>query len=266
MTSATGLRLRNFQPVTALVIKVPLVHLRIDHIMKAYLVLLAAIAFAISPLLSPEFGGFTPDSYPIPQNDPPVQPVGWAFAIWGLIYAVLVVHAGFGAFRHRDDPDWERGRIALIISLGIGSIWLPVALLSPIWATVLIWVMLISVLISLFQTQSAQPSWVANWPVALYAGWLSAASFVSVGLLLAGYGITSQIAAAIIALILATAFAVYNAFRLRHWSYSAAVAWGFLGIAIANLEADLLVAVPAGIAALVMLAMAAGHLRETNRP
>lgn len=220
--------------------------------MKAYLVLVAAIAFAVSPLLSPEFGGFDPDRYPIPQYDPPVQPAGWAFAIWGVIYTALVIHAIYGVARHRHDEMWDRGRIALIISLAIGSIWLPIALLSPLWATVLIWVMLISALVSLYQTQSATPNWAAIWPVALYAGWLSAASFVSIGLLLAGYGFTSEFTAAILALILATTFACLNAFSLKQWCYSAAVAWGFLGITIANLDTQLLVAVPAGVATLIM--------------
>ncbi len=229
--------------------------------MKAYLVLLAAIAFAISPFLSPEFGGFDPERYPIPQYDPPVQPAGWAFAIWGLIYVALIIHAVLGVFRHKDDADWDRGRIALFISLAVGSIWLPVALLSPIWATILIWVMLISVLVSLYQTQSAHPAWAANWPVALYAGWLSAASFVSIGLLLAGYGITSEVVAAIIALALATSFALYHGYRLGHWSYSAAVAWGFIGIVFANLETNTLVSVLSGIAAILMLAAIAYRVR-----
>ncbi len=233
--------------------------------MKAYLVLLAAIAFAVSPLLSPEFGGFDPDRYPIPQNDPPVQPAGWAFAIWGLIYAALVIHAGYGVAKRKTDTNWDRGRIALFISLAIGSIWLPIALLSPIWATVLIWVMLISVLVSLYQTTSATPTWAAHWPVALYAGWLSAASFVSIGLLLAGYGFTSEIVAAILALILATAFAIFNALRLNQWCYSAAVAWGFFGITIANLDAQLFVAVPAGIATIIMIVLSIRSFRFPAR-
>lgn len=225
--------------------------------MKAYLVLIAAVAFAIAPFLSPEFGGFDPERYPIPQNNPPVQPAGWAFAIWGLIYLALIVHAGIGVFRHKDDAIWDRGRIALFISLAVGSIWLPVALISPVWATIMIWVMLISVLVSLYQTQSAKPAWSATWPVALYAGWLSAASFVSIGLLLAGYGVTSEVTAAIIALVLAVAFALYHFHRLGHWSYGAAVAWGLMGIAFANLGTNTLVAVLSGIAVIVMLAMIA---------
>ena len=116
--------------------------------MRAILVLIVAIAFAIAPFLSPEFGGFDPDKYPIPQRNPAVQPAGWAFSIWGPIYLWLIAHAVLGAFKFRQDAAWDKGRIALALSLAVGAIWLPVALLSPIWATLLIWIMLIAGLIA----------------------------------------------------------------------------------------------------------------------
>ncbi|MEO0343995.1 MAG: TspO/MBR family protein [Pseudomonadota bacterium] len=201
---------------------------------KPAFVLFLAIAFAVSPFLSDSFNGFDPNKYPNPQIDPPVQPVGWAFAIWGLIYAVLIGHAGLGLLKHRDDPAWDRGRWPLIVSLGIGAIWIPVANISPVWATILIWVMLIAVLWSLYISKNAEPHWAASWPVALYAGWLSAASFVAIGLLLAGYGIMSDESAAILCLGLATGFAVLNQIKLGLWTYGAAVCWAVLGIAVAN--------------------------------
>lgn len=233
--------------------------------MKAILVLIASIAFAIAPFLSPEFGGFDPERYPIPQRNSAVQPAGWAFGIWGFIYVGILLHAAFGAFRFRADAAWDRGRIALLISLAVGAIWLPVALLSPVWATVLIWVMLIAALASLYQSAGAAPSWVARWPVALYAGWLSAASFVSIGLLLAGYGVMEEIPAAIVALVLATAFAAYNAFRLGSWPYGAAVSWGFVGIAVANIGSSQLVAVASAIAAIFVLGLAVWRNANVRR-
>jgi hypothetical protein len=225
--------------------------------MKAILVLVVAIAFAIAPFLSPEFGGFDPDKYPIPQRNPAVQPAGWAFSIWGPIYLWLIAHAVLGAFKFRQDAAWDKGRIALALSLAVGAIWLPVALLSPIWATLLIWIMLIAGLIALYKLDSATPAWIARWPIALYAGWLSAASFVSIGLLLAGYGVVGEFAAAVIALILATGFAGFNAYRLQSWPYAIAVAWGFFAIAMANIGSAILLAIAAMVAAIIVLGLTA---------
>ena len=225
--------------------------------MKSILILVASVAFAISPFLSPEFGGFDPERYPNPQYDPPVQPAGWAFSIWGLIYLALIAHAVVGVWRHRSDPAWEGARLPLFISLAIGAIWLPVALISPVWATVLICIMLLGALVALHRLKLARPNWIARWSVALYAGWLSAASFVSIGLLMAGYDLTAEVTAAYVALALAVAFAATNAWRGLSWPYGAAVAWGFLGVAAANYGAFPAIAAAAGGAAGVMIVLAA---------
>jgi len=230
--------------------------------MKSLWVLLASLSFAFAPFMTPDFGGFDPDRYPIPQLNSPVQPVGWAFAIWGIIYLVLILHAVVGFARHKHDQNWEPARLPLFISLAIGTGWLLVASVSPVWATLLIIVMLASALMALYRMRSASPAWIASWPVALYTGWLSAASFVSLGLLLAGYGVLSETMAAIVALTLATLFALYHQLKLALWPYAAAVAWGFFGIAVSNLGKQDLIALLAAAAALALLAVAAVQWRR----
>lgn len=230
--------------------------------MKAVLLLIAALAFAIAPFLSPDFGGFDPNRYPVPQDGPPVQPAGWAFSIWGLIYVALVAHAVVGLTLHQHDEGWQRGRVALIVSLAVGASWLPVAQVSPVWATVLIWVMLISVLLALCQMKDARPAWQSHWPVALYAGWLTAASFVSIGLLLAGYGVVSEGTAAIFALALATGFATLNQVKLGHWPYGASVAWGLAGIAQRKVGSQMLISGFAAAAALFIVALVFQQVRQ----
>jgi hypothetical protein len=221
--------------------------------MKPILILIAAIAFALSPFLLPEFGGFDPELYPVPRDNPAVQPAGWAFAIWGIIYLALIFHGAYGLIKRKTDQSWDNGRLNLLISLAIGAIWLPVAFVSPIWATILIWVMLITALMSLYQTRSATPQWAAFWPVTLYAGWLTAASFVSIGLILAGYGFMGEVPAAIIALILATPFAVINIYKLKNWTYGAAIAWGVIAIAANNWDSNSMLAwLSVAIAAIVI--------------
>lgn len=224
--------------------------------MKAVLILFVSLTFAIAPFFSPDFGGFDPDRYPLPQEDSPVQPVGWAFAIWGIIYLVLIIHAVTGLVRHKRNTDWERGRMPLFVSLAVGTIWLSVATISPVWATLLIWVMLVSALLALHRMRKATPPWAATWPVAFYAGWLSAASFVSIGLLLAGYGVLSETVAAIVALACATIFSILIQLWLTQWPYAAAVAWGFVGIAVANYGEQNAIVVLSTLAAAVLLATA----------
>jgi len=201
----------------------------------AVLTLLAAVAFAASPFLSSGFNGFSANQFPVPQIDPPIQPAGYAFSIWGLIYLWLIAGTGFGAFARGRSEDWHAARLPLLISLGVGSFWIATAQVSVIWATVMIWVMLAFALAALARA-GTRDRWLQREPLGAYAGWLTAASSVSVGLMLAGYGITSQTVAAWIGLVLAllVAAAMQRA-RPDSLAYPAAVIWALVGVIVSNL-------------------------------
>ncbi|MCF3973337.1 tryptophan-rich sensory protein [Paracoccus salsus] len=198
-------------------------------------VVIAAVAFAASPIVFDSFGGYPPDLFAVPQDDPPVQPAGWAFAIWGLIYAWLVAGAGYGLWRRADDPDWRPMRPALLASLGIGFFWIPVANRAPGWATVMILLMLAFALVAFLRAGRRDPVWQVR-PIGLYAGWLTAASGVSIGIVLAGHELMSAQAAAVLCLLGVSAAALaVQAMRPREWAYPAAVMWALLGVIAANL-------------------------------
>ena len=103
----------------------------------AALALLLSIAFAISPFFVPSFSGFDPNQFPIPQDNPPAQPAGYAFSIWGLIYLWLIIGLAYGLLRAPRDGQWHDMRVPLCLSLAVGTTWLAVATMSPIWAAVL---------------------------------------------------------------------------------------------------------------------------------
>ena len=215
--------------------------------------LLLAILFAISPIFVPDFGGFDANQFPVPQEDPPVQPAGYAFGIWGVIYFWLIVGLGYGLWKRSDDAEWHEMRKMLIPSLAVGAAWLAVAVASPVWASVLIWAMLIFALIALFRSPVHDP-WFASLPLGLYAGWLSAASCVSLGLLAAGYGYVEEGTAALGAIFLALviASAVQNQLG-RVPSYGIAVVWALVAVVVQNLGQNMTVAALAGGGAVALL-------------
>lgn len=202
---------------------------------KAILLFVSAVAFALGPFLVPGFGGFDPTLYPNPQVDPPVQPAGYAFAIWGPIYLWLLAATGFGLFRRLDNRDWDRHRLPLLVSLVIGSVWLPVALVSPIWATILIFAMLVSAAIALARAPLAD-RWLGKAPIAVYAGWLTAASFASLGLTGAGFEIAfGEVTWAQICIVLAFATALgVHWMRRDEPVYFLSVIWALVAIAVKN--------------------------------
>ncbi len=100
---------------------------------KPLLVLLAALAFGLSPLFTPDFRGYDPSQFPVYNESPAILPAGYAFSIWGLIYLWLILHAAFGLWKRSADPAWDATRVPLTVSLAIGAIWLAVAVRDPVW-------------------------------------------------------------------------------------------------------------------------------------
>lgn len=227
--------------------------------MRAILVLAATVAFVGSAFLTPEFRGYDPGQMPVPVTDPPIQPVGFAFAIWGPIYLWLLAHAGIGLFLRSDAPDWDGARWPLILSLAPGAGWLAMALVAPLAATALIWWMLAFALLAMVRAPARDP-WFARVPLGLLAGWLTAAACVSTGTVLQGWGIVSGPVAAFAMLALATAIAAITVLRWRApGAYALAAGWGLFGVAVKSASAD-----PglAAAAALCLLALAAIWWRQ----
>lgn len=202
----------------------------------AALVLVAAIAFAISPVFTAPFTGFDPGQLPRPVDDPPIQPAGYAFAIWGVIYLWLIVGAGYGLAKRATSPDWQRMRPALLVSLAIGASWIPVALTAPVTATILIIAMLVTALVALYRAPGSERAWAAG-PIALYAGWLSAASVVASATVCAAYTGVSPLIISFIGLLLIGGIAGTIIKTTAHpLPYAAAVIWALVGVVAANLE------------------------------
>ena len=226
--------------------------------LKAVLVLVATIAFVLSPFLSQPFTGFDPAQMPIPVERPPIQPAGYAFSIWGVIYLWLLASAGYGLLRRDTAPDWDRARWPLFASLAIGAGWIAVALSAPVMATILIWAMLAGAIWSLLRAPARDRAWFAL-PVGLYAGWLTAASCVALGTVAIGHGMGPEMAISWIMLLAALLLAVALTRALRVVSYPIAVAWALVGVVAANGASAFGIA--AGLGALVLLALALRQAR-----
>jgi hypothetical protein len=197
-------------------------------------ILVLSIAFAISPAFTAPFSGFTPDQLPNPQIDPPIQPEGYAFAIWGLIYTWLIVSAVLGLWKRADAGDWHAARLPLAISLAVGVPWLAIANASAIWATITIIIMALGAITALIRAPYVDRWWFQA-PVGIYAGWLTAASWVSIGTTAAWYGlITGSFGWAFAGILgaLSSALAVYKMRAAPE--YLLTIIWALVGIVVAN--------------------------------
>lgn len=235
---------------------------------RAVLVLVLTLAFAASPLVVDDFAGYDTTAFPVPMAEPPMQPAGWAFGIWGVIYAWLVVMGAFGVFRRRDDPGWDATRSPLSVSLLVGSVWLFVAVDAPILATGLIWLMLATAVVALVRTPR-RDRWALRGAIALYAGWLTAAASVSLGLIAAGHGVLdlSPEVWAYATLSITGLVAVPVILARPSIPYVAAIVWALAGIAAALPPVAVIGCAAFGAVALVvLLATQARRLFAPNPP
>lgn len=227
--------------------------------MKALLIVLATAAFIAAPAATPPFTGYDPGLFPVRIDRPSIQPAGYAFSIWGLIYLWLLVSAVAGLWR-RNDAAWARPFLPHLAALLLGTIWLAIAPLYPIPATVTITLMAACTWAAFLQVKDGADRWLQQAPLGLFAGWLTAAAAVSNGILLGGYGWLSDTGAALVMLALALCVAVAIQSRQRRMpTYSAAVIWASIGVAVVNWQANP-VAAWAALAGAVLLALTATAL------
>ncbi|OYU39274.1 MAG: hypothetical protein CFE33_12780 [Pseudorhodobacter sp. PARRP1] len=215
--------------------------------------LVATLAFAAAPAFTPSFRGYDPATFPVQIAHPSVQPAGYAFAIWGLIYLWLIAHAGFGLTKRRGDAAFLRPAAALTASVLLGTVWLAIAVAAPIPAAVAIVVMAATAIYAYLVADPVQDRWLLSAPLAIYAGWLTAASAVSTGVIIAGYGVLPDTAAALtmlgVVLVIAVAIQIN---RPQMPIYGATIVWAIVGIVVKSWGNNPTVAYAALAGAVVM--------------
>ena len=229
---------------------------------KAIALLCVTLMFLLTPLMLPSFDGYDPEDFPVQILRPSVQPAGYAFSIWLLIYAGLLAHAVYSLVRQSENPGWDRPRLALMAAMGAGTLWVAFAEDQPGVATCVILAMLVFALAAVFRAPAA-PGFLARTPVALFAGWVTAAAGAASGVTLAGLGWLSDTGAALAALAGVLAIALPVQWRLgRVPEYGGAVIWALIGIMVANRGLNPAVLAAAGAGALAMAATLALRYRR----
>ena len=163
----------------------------------------------------------------------------------------------------RDDPIWNAVRLPHLGALVLGTAWLAIANGYPVTATAAIVVMAGFALRAFLQASPAHDRWLLSAPLGLFAGWLTAASMVSLGVILAGYGWLSDTGAALTMLAVILIVAVVVQLRQPSMpSYSVSVVWASIGVAAVNWQDNPVAAYAALIGAGVQAGVALWAFRR----
>ena len=220
---------------------------------KALTLLFATLAFGVAPFVTPPFTGYDPGLFPVQIVRPSIQPAGYAFAIWSVIYLWLIAHAVYGLWKRGENAAWDVVRLPLALAVAVGAVWLSIAGVSAIWGTVTIWIMAGAAILAFLRADPAIDRWMLSAPTAIFAGWLSAASAVSTGVMIAGYGWLSDTGAA--AAMLAVVLGIAVTIQMRRPAmpiYGLTVIWALVGVIVANSSANPVVAILAASGIVVM--------------
>lgn len=232
---------------------------------RAVILLIVTLAFGVAPFVTEPFRGYDPAMFPVQITRPSIQPAGYAFAIWSVIYLWLIVHAVVGLWKHAEDPAWDRIRLPLSVAIGIGALWLGIANGYPITATVAIIVMMAAAVLAFLRADAVADRWLLSAPAGILAGWLSAAAAVSLGVVLAGYGWLSDTVAAVAMLGVVLAIAVNVQMRRPSMPvYGLTVIWALGGVIVVNWGLNTVVASIAASGIVIMVITLGSGLRRSH--
>ena len=176
------------------------------------------------------------------------RPASYAFSIWGLIFLLQVIHAGYQlklAFAS-DDHRLFRELGPWLILTNIANILWTVAWLSE-WTGLSV-VILLSMNVFLFigMRRLRMEVWDAPtrvialewWPIVLYAGWVAVAVLANVSAWLAKEAIVpgDSVGTAVFLVVLAIVYNVYVVLRRNMREHALVAVWAFIAIAVAQWE------------------------------
>ena len=232
---------------------------------RAALLLLVTLAFGAAPFLTPPFRGYDPALFPVQIARPSIQPAGYAFGIWSVIYLWLAVHAVTSVWKRAENPIWDRTRLPLALAIALGSAWLSIAPVAPILATVVIIVMAAAAIAAFLRADTETDRWLLSAPTAILAGWLSAAAAVSTGVVLAGYGLLSDTASALAMITGTLALSLWVQRRKPAMPiYGLTVIWALAGIVTVNAGLNPIAAIAAGLGIAAMALTLSQQARHTR--
>lgn len=201
-----------------------------------------------------------------------ITPVGWAFSIWGVIYALAIAQAIAVLVTRSSVP--RRLQIDLVVLYLGGALWIVLAGLDSSVATAAALLLMLAAALDAVLTAARAgiaPSWLdllTRAAVGLYAGWVTAAFFLNVSTALVDQTAleADDLAWQVVVLVVAVVALLTVLVRTGGLpTYAAAGVWAMIGIAVTGADdgtTEIVVVALAAAAVLIATVVALGVRRR----
>jgi translocator protein len=205
----------------------------------AFVVTLAINSLANTTVLNGRTTGQVSDLYPTL-----ITPADYVFAIWGIIYVLLLAFVIYQALPSQKDKPFKKQIGALfILSSLLNCVWLFLWQYDFITASVPVMFALLATLIAIYlrlnigrAKVSVREKLLVHLPFSVYLGWITIAAIANVASALVSvgwdsFGLSPEVwAVAMLAVALVITLAVI--FTRRDIAYSLVIVWALAGIAV----------------------------------
>jgi hypothetical protein len=203
-----------------------------------------------------------------------IQPAGWAFSIWGLIYTLSFIYAVYQIIPKYDNALLKQTRLPALLGFSLSIVWLFFAGMSnvSVWLTIPILFAMAGLFVRVVHAEAPASKWqtIFSKDILLpYAAWTGIAAWVNVQALLVDQAIITSPTINILSnLVLFVGLASFTLFYFKKTNYSAwyggIMIWAGTAVVFANVaEGSLWFA---ALATLFTLMSAALTIRALLKP
>jgi hypothetical protein len=211
--------------------------------LRTFAIVAAAVFAVATPVIQFATGTSAVAETDLVRNgDTTLEAAGYAFSIWGLIYAGLIAYAVYQALPSTKEMPGMRmlGWPSVVAMAGCGA-WLIAATYDAKWATVAIILLsaaaLCVPLARRYPVQHRIEYWLVAVPLSMLAGWLTVASAINVLTVLTSIGVIEPASAPTWAaggIVLVVVIGGGLALASKNWIYPLPIAWGLIAVSFAE--------------------------------
>lgn len=174
------------------------------------------------------------------NNQAIIQPAGFAFSIWGLIYILLLIWIIKIFFSKTGEEIINQVKFWPVVNFLLNGLWILVFTAEWVALSTLIIASLLFTLIKMyFAITNNDFHWFTRFPISIYFAWVTVATIVNIFTLAVTLNMETllgmnELSWTLIAIVGVTILSVYISFKYKDWLFPLVVVWTFGGIYAEN--------------------------------